>query len=84
MATNWAKRHLARSLKQENARLVFEVVKLRIELALIKDKGSLCDELKCELEHHKEALFHMRAPERKTIPKIIALVDNESHWPVFT
>lgn len=64
---------------QENARLVFEVVKLRNELALIKDKASLCNELKCEFEFHKEEFFQMQAHKRKTIINMVALVDNESH-----
>lgn len=55
------------------------MVKLRIEIALIKDKAPLFDELKCDLELYKEELFQMFACERKTITKMDALVDNESH-----
>lgn len=49
-------RHLPHALKLVNIKLTFEVEKLRIDLALIKDKASLCEELKCELKFYKEEL----------------------------
>lgn len=53
MATDRENRHLACALKQENAKLTIEVAKLRIDLAFNKDKASLYDQVKCEVEFYK-------------------------------
>lgn len=40
---------LSLSLKEKNARLNFEVAKLRVDLALFKEEASLCEGLNCEI-----------------------------------
>lgn len=66
-------------MKQKNVKFASKVAKLRSKLDLIKDKASFYDQLKCEIELHKEELFQIRAHKRKTMLKMVVLVDDEAH-----
>lgn len=74
-----ANRHLGRTLRIKNARLTFEVANWRVELSYFKDKASICEELKCKLKYYKNKLFKMWAQQGRTMTKMHALVDKESH-----
>lgn len=75
--------HLARALKLENYRLKFEVKRLKIELSKLEDKLYLYGKTKCELTSCKEQLSQTRARERKTMTKMTAFVERESHYGNF-